>query len=419
MKGIKTMKLYRLLIEALESLNANKLRSMLTVLGIVIGVAAVIAMLSIGRGAEASITSRIESMGTNLVYVSPGSTSQSGVQSAAGSAGTLTLDDADALASLDNVDAVASVTDSFVQVVYQGQNTRTRLMGVTPGYETVGSLTLEDGEFISDSDVNARSLVVVLGSTVAEDLFGGTGGVVGQKVRLNGQTYKVIGVLTSKGTSGFMNQDDQVYIPLSTALYRLVGGARFRGSSVISQITIKASSAKVVDQVVTAATTMMRERHGTIEGADDFTVTSQQASLDAATQVADTLTIFLGGIAGISLAVGGIGIMNIMLTTVTERTHEIGLRKAIGAKRKDILLQFLVESMLLSLMGGLIGAALGWGIASLMGQIQFSGTTITPVVGVDSVLLATLFSMAVGLFFGIYPATRAARLQPVEALRYE
>jgi putative ABC transport system permease protein len=413
------MKLFRLLFEALESLKSNTLRSMLTVLGIVIGVAAVIAMLSIGRGAQASITSRIESMGTNLVYVTPGSTSQGGVQSAAGSAGTLTLDDANALADLPNVVAVASVTNSFVQVVYQGQNTNTRLMGITPGYETVSSLTLADGEFISESDQNARSLVVVLGSSVAEDLFGGTGGVVGQKVRLNGQPYKVIGVLASKGGTGFMNQDDQVFIPLSTALNRLVGGSRFRGSSVISQITVKAYSADVVDQVVEDVTLTMRARHDTIEGADDFTVSSQKDTLDAATEVADTLTIFLGGIAGISLAVGGIGIMNIMLTTVTERTHEIGLRKAVGAKRSDILLQFLVESTVLSLTGGLIGAAFGWGIARLMGQVQLSGSSITPVVGLDSVLLAVLFSMAVGLFFGIYPATRASRLQPVEALRYE
>ena len=413
------MKLYRLLIEAFESLNANKMRSMLTVLGIVIGVAAVIAMLSIGRGAQASITSRIESMGTNLIYVTPGSTSESGVQSAAGSAATLTLDDAEALTSLPNVEAVSSQTSNFVQIVYKSQNTRSRLTGVTPDYETVGSLTLEDGEFISESDQNARSLVVVLGYSVAEELFGGTGGVVGQKVRLNGQPYKVIGVLASKGGTGFFNQDDQVFIPLSTALYRLVGGFRFRGSSVISQITIKASSSEAVDQVVEDVTLAMRELHGTVEGADDFTVTSQQDTLDTATEVSDTLTLFLGGIAGISLAVGGIGIMNIMLTTVTERTHEIGLRKAIGAKRRDILLQFLVESTVLSLMGGLIGAALGWGIASLMGQVQFSGSTITPVVSLDSVLLATLFSMAVGLFFGIYPATRASRLQPVEALRYE
>jgi putative ABC transport system permease protein len=413
------MKMYRLFIEALESLNANKLRSMLTVLGIVIGVAAVIAMLSIGRGAEASITSRIESMGTNLVYVTPGSTSQSGVQGAAGSAGTLTLDDADGLADLPDVVDVAALTNNMAQVVYQGQNTRTRLMGVTPSYETVGSLTLEDGEFISEEEQNARSLVVVLGSSVAEDLFGSTAGVVGQRVRLNGQPYKVIGVLTSKGGTGFMNQDDQVFIPLSTALYRLVGGSQFRGSSVIGQITIKASSAAAVDQVVNEVTLTMRELHGTVQGADDFTVTSQEATLAAATEVSDTLTIFLGGIAGISLAVGGIGIMNIMLTTVTERTHEIGLRKAVGATRRDILLQFLVESVVLSLAGGLIGVAFGWGTARLMGQVQFSGSTITPVVGLDSVLLATLFSMAVGLFFGIYPATRAARLQPVEALRYE
>jgi putative ABC transport system permease protein len=413
------MKFYRLLIEALESLNANKLRSILTVLGIVIGVAAVIAMLSIGRGAEASITSQIESIGTNLIYVSPGSTSQGGVQNVAGSAGTLTLDDAKALTGVPNVVAVASSTDNFVQVVYQGQNTRTRLVGVTPGYEIVSSLTLEDGVFITESNQAARSLVVVLGSSVADTLFGSTSGVVGQKVRLNGQTYKVIGVLASKGGTGFMNQDDRVFVPLSTALYRLVGGMRFRGSSVISQITIKASDAKVVDQVVEAVTLTMRELHGTIEGADDFTITSQQDTLDAATSVTDTLSLFLGGIAGISLMVGGIGIMNIMLTTVTERTHEIGLRKAVGARRQDILLQFLVESMVLSLAGGLIGVLAGWGIAQLMGSVQIGENSITPLVGLDSVLLATLFSMAVGLFFGIYPATRAARLQPVEALRYE
>ena len=412
-------KLNRLLLEAVDSLLANKMRSILTILGIVIGVAAVIAMLSIGRGAEASITSQIESIGTNLIYVTPGSSSENGVRSAAGSAGTLTIDDANVLASLENVAAVAPQTSSFVQIVYQGQNTNTRLMGVTAGYLDLGSLELADGEFISDANQASRSLVVVLGSSVAETLFGTTEGVVGQKVRMNSQSFKVIGVLVSQGGTGFMNIDDQVFVPLSTALYRLTGGSRFRGSTVINQINIRAVDSKVVDSVVEQATLVMRDLHGTIEGADDFTVTSQKATLDAATSVSDTLTLFLGGVAGISLMVGGIGIMNIMLTTVSERTHEIGLRKAVGALRKDIMIQFLVKSVVLSFLGGLIGVAFGWGIASLMGSIQISGSTITPVVGIDSVLLATLFSMAVGLFFGIYPATRAARLQPVEALRHE
>jgi putative ABC transport system permease protein len=413
------MKLYHVFIEALENLSASKLRSFLTVLGIVIGVAAVIAMLSIGRGAQASIASRIESIGTNLIYITPGSTSSSGVRTASGSAGTLTLDDAAALTDLNNVVAVSATTESFVQVVYQGNNTRTRLMGVTPDYINVSTMTLADGEFISESNQSARSLVVVLGSSVADTLFGGVDGAVGQSVRLNGQSYKVVGVLASKGGTGFLNQDDQVFVPLSTALYRLVGGARFRGSSVISQILVKASSSKSVDKVVQNVTLTMRELHGTVEGADDFTVTSQKDVLATATQVTDTLTIFLGGIAGISLAVGGIGVMNIMLTTVTERTHEIGLRKAIGARRKDIMLQFLVESTVLSLMGGLIGVVFGWGASRLMGQVKLSGSAITPVVSWDSILLATTFSIAVGLFFGIYPATRAARLQPVDALRYE
>ncbi len=412
-------KIYYVVVEALENLSANKLRSFLTVLGIVIGVAAVIAMLSIGRGASASITNRIESIGTNLIYITPGSTSSSGVRTASGSAGTLTLNDASGLANVANVVAVAPVTENFVQVVYQGQNTRTRLMGVTSDYAALSSMTLADGEFISDSDQAGRSLVVVLGYTVATDLFGSTDGVVGQTVRLNGQSYRVVGVLNSKGGTGALNQDDQVFIPLSTALYRLVGGTRFRGSSVISEILVKAASAKAVDNVVQDVTLTMRQMHGTVAGADDFTVTSQKDVLATATQVTDTLTIFLGGIAGISLAVGGIGVMYIMLTTVTERTHESGLRKAIGAKRRDILVQFLVESMVLSLIGGLIGVTLGWGIARLMGQVKLSGSAITPVVSLDSVLLATTFSIAVGLFFGIYPATRAARLQPVDALRYE
>jgi putative ABC transport system permease protein len=413
------MKIYRLLLEAFENLGANKLRSFLTVLGIVIGVGAVIAMLSIGRGAEASITSRIEAIGTNLVYVGAGSTTSGGVRSAAGSAATLTMDDAEALTAVPDVIAVAPTTSSFVQIVYQGANTNTRLTGVTPSYADLASLTVADGEFITQGHQNASSLVVVLGSSVAETLFGSSFGAVGQKVRMNNQSFKVIGVLESKGGTGMMNQDDQVFVPLSTALTRLTGSSRFRGSSVISQITLKASDAQVVEQVVQNVTLVMRSLHGTVEGSDDFTVTSQEDTLETATQVTDTLTLFLGGIAGISLIVGGIGIMNIMLTTVTERTREIGLRKALGARRSDILLQFLLESMVLSLAGGLLGVGVGWGLAQAVGKVQISGSAITPVVGLDSVLLATVFSVGVGLFFGIYPATRAARLQPVEALRHE
>jgi putative ABC transport system permease protein len=259
----------------------------------------------------------------------------------------------------------------------------------------------------------------VLGSNVAQTLFGGTSGVVGQNVRINGQPYRVIGVLESKGGTGFLNQDDQVIVPLTTMQTRLSGASFFRGANTVNQINIQVDSPKNVTPTMSLVTEALRQRHNTTEGTDDFTITSQQESLSAVTSVTNTLSIFLAGIAGISLLVGGIGIMNIMLTTVTERTHEIGLRKAIGARRRDILLQFLVESMVLSLLGGLLGVAVGWGIAQLIGQVQLGGNAITPVVGIDTVLIATLFSMAIGLFFGIYPATRASRLQPVDALRYE
>jgi putative ABC transport system permease protein len=244
-------------------------------------------------------------------------------------------------------------------------------------------------------------------------------GAVGQSVRLNGAAYRVIGVLVSKGGSGFGSQDDQVLVPLTTAQTRLIGTSRFRGANVISQISVKIASAGEVEPAIEGVTAVLRERHGTVEGEDDFSVQNQQDTLDAITQVTNTLTLFLGGIAAISLLVGGIGIMNIMLVSVTERTREIGVRKALGARRRDILYQFLVESAVLSFVGGLIGVALGWLIAGLIGRVQLGGSAITPVVSPDSVLLATSFSIAVGLFFGIYPATRAAALEPVEALRYE
>jgi putative ABC transport system permease protein len=413
------MKIIQNLLEALDSLNANKMRSILTVLGIVIGVAAVIAMLSIGRGAQKSITDQIESIGTNLIYVSPGAFREGGVARAPGSVGTLTMDDAKALAYLPNIVTVAPESDGRAQVAYLGQNMNSRLIGTTPSYQQLRNLTLADGSFITDTNLTTRSSVVVLGSSVAQTLFGGTSGVVGLNVRLNGQPYRVIGVLESKGGTGFINQDDQVIVPLTTMQIRLTGAGFFRGANTINLINLQVDSPKNVTPTMALVTEALRARHNTMEGTDDFTITSQQESLSAVTSVTNTLSIFLAGIAGISLLVGGIGIMNIMLTTVTERTHEIGLRKAVGARRRDILLQFLVESMVLSLLGGILGIIVGWGIAQLIGQIQMGGSGIKPVVGIDTVLVATLFSMAIGLFFGISPATRASRLQPVDALRYE
>ena len=413
------MNLWQGAVTALDSLRANKLRSALTVLGIVIGVAAVISLVSIGRGARAFITSQIQSMGTNLVFVRPGSAQQGGVGGAAGSAPTLTEEDAAALSGLAAVTGIAPEITGRAQLAYLGHNMNTRAVGVTADYLVVRNMIMADGEFVSDANVVAHSSVVVLGSAVANTLFGGAGGSVGQTVRVNGQPYRVVGVLASKGGSGFGNQDDQVLVPLSAAQSRLLGGARFRGANVVGTINVQISSAEEVPAAIISITETLRARHGTAEGSDDFIVQNQQDTLATITQVTNVLTIFLSGIAAISLLVGGIGIMNIMLVSVTERTREIGIRKAVGARGRDILYQFLVEAAVLSLLGGLIGVALGWAIAQLVGRVQLGGSAIVPVVGLDAVLLAAGFSTAIGLFFGIYPASRAANLEPVDALRYE
>jgi len=413
------MKLSKAFLAALNNLSANKLRSALTILGIVIGVAAVIALTSIGRGVEVSITSQIESVGTNLLFVSPGRIQQQGAFSAVGSAASLTLDDAEAIAQASSVTGVSPIIESRVQVVYLSQNTNSELLGVTPSYLWVSNFELADGEFISDSNVTARSTVAVIGSAVADALFGGEAGAVGQTIRLNGQPYRVIGVLASKGGTGFGNQDDRVLVPLTTAQTRLTGPRFFGGSNSVSLINVQVASADQVDQAIEEISAILRERHNVVEGDEDFSIQSQEDILAASTQISDTLTLFLGGIAAISLVVGGIGIMNIMLVSVTERTREIGIRKAVGARRRDILMQFLLESATLSLIGGVIGIVLGWVASQLIGAIQLGASGITPVVGLDTVLMATAFSMAVGLFFGVYPATRAASLNPIEALRYE
>ncbi len=409
------MTLYQAFFEAIESLAGNKLRSALTILGIVIGVGAVIAMLSIGRGAEASITGSIQGIGTNLLFVFPGG------DETVRNPQPLTLADADAIAepfAAPSVAEVAPLLQGSAEVTFGGASTNTQLSGVTPNYAVMRNYTVTEGEFINEGHLLGRSSVVILGPDVAEALFGRTEAVVGETVRVEGQPFRVIGVLEAKGGGGFgPSEDDQILVPLSTAQARLI---RRSTTDRVDMMMVSAISAESVATAQDEISAILRNRHHTEIGLDDFTIGTQQEFLDVFSSITGVLTIFLGGIAGISLLVGGIGIMNIMLVSVTERTREIGLRKALGARRADILIQFLTESSVLSLIGGIIGIILGWAISVLVGQIAAaSGTVFVPVIGGDAVVLATVFSAAVGLFFGIYPANRAARLEPVEALRHE
>ncbi|MEJ5240006.1 MAG: ABC transporter permease [Anaerolineales bacterium] len=402
------------ILEALESLLANKLRSGLTTLGIIIGVAAVIAMLAVGTGAQDTIVGSISGIGTNLLFVFSGNT-QVDVRNPK----PLTIEDAAALAdpfSAPDVERVAAIVQGQVSVSAAGENVLTRLNGVTPDYFLVRNYRVTEGQTITEEHMLGRASVVLLGPEVAQKLFGRTEGLIGATVRIDGQPFRVIGVLESKGGSAFGSQDDAVMVPLTTAQVRLLSRKQNR----VDLIYVQAVSSDRVSAAADQVAAILRQRHRTAIGADDFTIFTQQDFLSTAQTITGVLTIFLGGIAAISLLVGGIGIMNIMLVSVTERTREIGLRKALGARKRDILIQFLTESSLLSVIGGLIGILLGWLISFAVGRIAAaSGTDLNPRVGLDAVLLATLFSAAVGLFFGIYPANRAANLEPVEALRYE
>ena len=401
--------------EALESLLSNKLRSGLTILGIVIGVAAVIAMLAIGRGAQDSITGSIQGIGTNLIYVMAGNQTNE-----VRNARPLTYQDAQAMSdqlAAPSVAAVAPVFNGSHEVTYNGETSRISVNGVTPEYAQVTNEEITEGTFILQEQLLGRSAVAVIGPDTAQNLFGRKEGVTGETIRINGQPFRIIGVLKAKGGSGFGSQDDRVLVPLTTAQSRLrQGGER----DTVSAIQVQAASSELIGQASEEVAQILRVRHRTAVGLDDFTLMRQDQLLSIASSILGVLTIFLGGIAAISLLVGGIGIMNIMLVSVTERTREIGLRKAIGARKRDILLQFLTESVVLSLFGGLIGILLAWVIAFAVGAIAAaSNTAITPRIELSAILLATLFSMGVGLLFGIYPANRAASLQPVEALRYE
>jgi putative ABC transport system permease protein len=408
---------------ALRGLAANKMRAILTMLGIIIGVAAVIALMAIGQGVQNSVTQQIQGIGSNLVIISPGATQQGAVRTAQGSAATLTYEDALALQDFTMAPDIAGVSPEFgssAQVVYGGQNFNVRITGVTPDYETVRNVTLESGAFVDKVQLDSLSRVAVIGATTAKNLFSGDD-PIGREIKINRSIFTVIGVLQAKGGSPMLGGDDIVLVPITTAQKRLFGGQLgFGVGSRVSTIYVSAASETQVDSAIQQITEILRERHKTTPANDDFTVTSQKDILGVLDQITGLMTAFLGAIAGISLVVGGIGIMNIMLVSVTERTREIGIRKAVGAKRRDILVQFLVEAVVLSVVGGLGGIALGWGFSQLVNVLKIGAPTpLTTAVTADAVILAVSFSVAIGLFFGIYPANRASGLNPIDALRYE
>jgi putative ABC transport system permease protein len=409
------MKLTQILVEALESLTSNKMRSGLTILGIVIGVAAVIAMLAIGAGAQNSITGSINGIGTNVLFVFSGNQ-----QVEVKNIRPLTMKDAEAINdpfSAPSVAAVAPILQGTVEAAAGGEKANISVNGVTEGFARVRSETLTEGDFISADQVLGQASVALIGPEAADKLFGRQVGLVGENIRLDGQPFRIIGVLASKGGSAMGSQDNRILVPLSTARTRLFQRS---GDDTVDLIFVETTSADTTTQAADEITQILQMRHRTAIGQDDFTVFSQADMLKTASSITGVLTIFLGGIAAISLLVGGIGIMNIMLVSVAERTREIGLRKALGARKNDILIQFLAESSLLSLFGGMVGVLLGWALSITVGLIAAANKVdFNPSITINAVLMATIFSAAVGLFFGIYPANRAASLQPVEALRYE
>ncbi|MBA7638548.1 Macrolide export ATP-binding/permease protein MacB [subsurface metagenome] len=394
----------------------HKLRSFLTMLGIVIGVAAVIALMSVGRGAEATIISQIETLGSDLIFISPGAVTLGGVRSAGGSAITLTLEDAAAISEqVPYVTSVASSYSTSLQLVVGAQNMRAQVTGITPEYMEVYSLKTTNGAFISEYDYQRSARLAVLGSNVKETLFEGAN-PIGQQMRMGNNIVRVIGVLESKGASMISSSDDTILIPL-TALQQMVAQPRTsQGERVVSSIALTVSDEERASYVVEEITSLLRTRHQLGPGVDDdFSIMSMEEIASMLSGAIGTMTLLLGAIAAISLLVGGIGVMNIMLVSVLERTREIGIRKALGARERDIWGQFLIEAAFLTLAGGIIGVILGW-VVSLL--INTTGI-MTTVVSADIVILAVSVSVGIGLFFGFYPAWNASRLNPIDALRSE
>ena len=394
---------------AISSLAANKLRAGLALLGIVIGVTAVITLMSIGRGATEQITGIIQGLGTNLLFVQPN-----------GQEGQLTLGDADALVDpvfAPTVLAAAPEIRTFATLAAGRENIFAQVTGITPEYLDARNLDLASGMFIKAPHVDNRDEVIVLGSIVAEQLFQNFD-PVGQHVRVNGRRFRVIGLLESQGGGGFGTFDTQVLIPITTAYYRLSGQRTTTGDVAVDLINIQVRDVEDIDQSIEETSGVLRLRHR-ITAEDDFTVISQQSTIETLEETTNTLVVFLGVIAGISLFVGGIGIMNIMLVSVTERTREIGIRKAMGAKRRDILFQFVTEATVLSVGGGLLGGGLGYWMTNVIDGRTLGGQTFATSFSSEFALLALVVSAAIGLFFGIYPAVRASRLHPIDALRYE
>lgn len=400
-----------ILYETYSAVTVNKARSGLTVLGIVIGIASVIAMVSIGQGAQNSIQSSIESIGSNLIMVTPGAQRGSLISAGRGSSQTLTSADADAIGlDVENVLAVAPVDSRRFQVTSPGKNTNTQVIGTTPAYISARNVEVDNGSFFSDTQVRSQDKVAVIGPTTATDLFGDGAVPIGQTIRINKINFRVIGITKAKGGTGFTNSDDVIYVPLLTAMHFLTG------SDYVNEIDVQAVDTTSLADVQQGVTDLLLQRHKISNPQlADFSTLNQADIIATATSVTGTFTVLLAAIAGISLLVGGIGIMNMMLTIVTERTREIGLRKAIGATERDISLQFLAESVLLTFLGGAIGILLGWLIAFVVSKIF--GTPAA--VSLFSVGLAFGVSSGIGIVFGYYPAQRAARLNPIEALRYE